>query len=236
MQKSKELIVGIPLYNGCTLMDFAGATQVFAAPPSGFKPIWLAAEASVSTTEGVNVLPNYHFDEHPPIDILFVPGGGSTGVTPTMENDVFLNFLRKVNKHTTHTGSVCTGAFILAAAGILHNCSATTYWSQIPTLELLAKKMHLAIPPGFPRFLPDPQGKIFTGGGISSSVDLALDLVLKIKGKKTAELTQLFIQYQPGPPVNSGDPSTAPPAVTAELLKEGKSFTEAMTKAVKKLL
>ncbi|MFC0186322.1 cyclohexyl-isocyanide hydratase [Pseudarcicella hirudinis] len=240
MSKDKELIVGIPLYNGCTLMDFAGATQVFGAP-YGFKPIWLASEASIKTSEDVNVLPNYSFDYHPHIDILFVPGGDGPGVSSTMEDETYLNFLRKTNKTTIKTGSVCTGAFILAAAGLLHDCEATTYWSQIPTLKLLAEKMRLLIPKGYPRYLPDseahiPESKIFTGGGISSSIDLALKIVLDLKGKQTAEKTQLFIQYEPNPPVNSGDPSVAPPAITKELLEEGKDFTAIMTAAVEKLL
>lgn len=235
MNKNKTLLVGIPLYDGCTLMDFAGATQVFAAP-FGFKPIWLAAEASITTTEGMTVLPNYHFDHHPDIDILFVPGGGSTGVTASMQNPLYLEFIRRVSKKALWSGSVCTGAFILAAAGILHNCKATTYWSQIPTLALLAEKLKLEIPAGFPRFLPDERRKIFTGGGISSSVDLALELVHRIKGKKAAEQTQLFIQYEPGPPFNAGDPSVAPAAITKELRAAGKDYTKAMRAAVKKLL
>jgi len=235
MKKEKDLIVGIALYNDCTLMDFAGATQVFATP-YGFKPVWISAENSITTSEGVTVLPNYKFDCHPHIDILFIPGGGSTGVTTTMQDKVFLNFVRKVASTAQWKGSVCTGAFILAAAGILKNCKATTYWSQIPTLALLSKKMNLTIPKGYPRFLPDERKKIFTGGGISSSLDLALDLVLKIKGKETAQKAQLFIQYEPGPPVNSGDPSVAPKKITKELLEGGKDYTEALTQAVEKLL
>jgi cyclohexyl-isocyanide hydratase len=234
-KKEKELIVGIPLYNDCTLMDFAGATQVFAAP-FGFKPVWLAMESSITTSEGVKVLPNYHFDFHPRIDILFVPGGGSVGVTSAMENKAYLDFIRKAAATASWKGSVCTGAFILAAAGILKNCRATTYWNQIPTLGLLAKKMNLTIPKGYPRFLPDVRRKIFTGGGISSSLDLALDLVLKIKGKNAAEKTQLFIQYEPAPPVNSGDPSVAPPKITSALKEAGTGYTNAMIEAVKKLL
>lgn len=235
MKKDKVLIVGIPLYNGCTLMDFAGATQVFSAP-FGFKAIWLAAESSITTTEGVSVLPNYNFDLHPPIDILFIPGGGSDGVTAMMENEIYLNFIRKVAAKSLWKGSVCTGAFILAAAGLLKNCKATTYWSQIPTLALLAKKMNLDIAKGYPRFLVDEKNKTLTGGGISSSLDLALDLVLRIKGKEAAQKTQLFIQYEPGPPVNSGDPSVAPPKITKALRDAGADFTKAMTAAVDKLL
>ncbi len=235
MEGTESIIVGIPLYHNCTLMDFAGATQVFAAP-FGFKPIWIANDAVIVTTEGVPVTPNYTFEDCPTIDILFIPGGNSDGVGATMENNEYLDFIRKVSKTTLWKGSVCTGAFILAASGVLNNCLATTYWSQIPTLELLASKFNLTIHEGYPRFLLDEKQKIFTGGGISSSLDLALELVLRIKGKEIAELTQLFIQYQPNPPVNSGDPAHAPIEITAILRKQQEAFTKAMVAEVNKLL
>lgn len=235
MDQKKDLIVGMPLYNGCTLMDFAGAAQVFASA-SGFTPIWISNEASITTTENLQVIPDYNFDNHPKVDILFVPGGGDEGVISCMNDKVFLDALVKISKTATWNGSVCTGAFVIAASGILKDCSATTYWSQIPNLKLLAKKMNLVIPRGYPRFLIDEKNHKFTGGGISSSVDLALDLVLKIGGLETAEKTQLSIQYAPGPPINSGDPSEAPKRITMEVTKTQASFIKNMRVAVEDLL
>lgn len=239
----KILIVGIPLYQNCTLMDFAGATQVFNTP-FGFNAIWISNDEKIVTTEGVTVVPNYNFENCPPIDILFIPGGGTqssivaplTGVPAAMQNKDLLNFITKTAITAQWKGSVCTGAFILAAAGILKDTRATTYWSQIPTLGLLAPKLNLSIPKGYPRFLFDKKNKIFTGGGISSSLDLALEIVLKIKGKETAQKTQLFIQYQPNPSISSGDPTHAPKKITSELREAGVTFTEIMIQAVEKLL
>ncbi|MFB3132821.1 MAG: hypothetical protein ACE10K_09915, partial [Rhodothermales bacterium] len=78
---SKPFRVGFPLYPNCTLVDFAGATQVFAFTSRRFKPIWLAPTMdSIVTSEGVSVVPNYTFDEaknHRPLDMLFIPGGGT---------------------------------------------------------------------------------------------------------------------------------------------------------------
>lgn len=236
MEGTETMIVGVLLYHNCTLMDFAGATQVFAAP-FGFKPIWIANnDAAIVTTEGVSVIPNYTFEDCPAIDILFIPGGNSDGVGAAMENDEYLDFIRKASETALWKGSVCTGAFILATSGILNNCLATTYWSQIPTLQLLASKFNLTIPKGYPRFLLDEEQKIFTGGGISSSLDLALELVLRIKGKEIAELTQLFIQFQPNPPVNSGDPAHTPIEIAGILRKQQEGFTKAMVAEVNKLL
>ncbi|WP_296149858.1 DJ-1/PfpI family protein [uncultured Flavobacterium sp.] len=235
MNNDKVIRVGIPLYEDCTLMDFAGATQVFSAP-FGFEVIWLSNKEKIKTSENVSVVPNYNFENHPPIDILFIPGGGPKGVPETMSDKTYLEFIKKVSETAIWRGSVCTGAFLLAAAGVLKNCDATTYWSQIPTLGLLAEKMNLKIAPGYPRYLIDEDNKIFTGGGISSSLDLALELVLRIKGLEIAQKTQLFIQYEPKPPIDSGDPSVAPTAITQELEAAGAGYTKALTAAVEKLL
>ncbi len=158
------------------------------------------------------------------------------GVISTMNNDVYLDFIRKISKTTIWNGSVCTGAFILVAAGILKNCMATTYWSQIPTLKLFSKKLNLNIPNGYPRFLLDEESKIFTGGGISSSLDLALELVLKIKGLEIAQKTQLYIQYEPEPSIDSGDPDHAPSYITDELRIESIGYSKALKNELEKLL
>jgi cyclohexyl-isocyanide hydratase len=241
MSNGKNLVVGIPLYNNCTLMDFAGATQVFSAP-FGFETIWLASGPVITTTENVSVVPNYNFLYHPPIDILFVPGGDSTGVSAQMFDKGYQDFLKTNSKKAIWTGSVCTGAFILAAAGLLNGFDGddvkgvTTYWSQIPNLALLKDKFHFKVAKGFPRFTFDRKLKRFSGGGISSSVDLALKLVEIIKGKEVAEKTQLFIQYAPDPSTSSGDPGQAPPEIVKELTAFEADFTAAMKQAVQKIL
>lgn len=236
MATEKELIVGIPLYQGCTLVDFAGATQVFART-EGMKVIWLCNDASVNISEGVTVLPNYSFDYHPDIDILFVPGGGPEGVLAAMQNPDLLQFIQKNWATAQWRGSVCTGVFILAAAGVLRDCEATTYWSQIPTLQLLAEKLNLEVHDHYyPRYIIDEQQRVFTGGGISSALDLALELVIKIKDIPTAQAAQLMIQYQPEPPINAGIPSEAPPEIVADQMKGGKYYRDVLMPAIIKIL
>jgi cyclohexyl-isocyanide hydratase len=233
-KKAQTIIVGIPLYQDCTLMDFAGAAQVFGSA-EGFKPILLANEV-ITTTEGVIVQPNYPLSKHPKIDVLFVPGGGSDGVSAAMQDKALLRFLKRTAKNATWYGSVCTGAFVLVAAGLLYDTEATTYWSQLSTLRLVEDKMKLIVPEDYPRFIINKKKKTFTGGGISSSVDLSLELVRTIHGKRQAELTQLNIQYQPDPSTNAGDPAHAPKAVTAQTRKAQAGFTAAMVKATERLL
>jgi len=236
-QDSPNFTVVFPLYSGLTLMDFAGASEVFAMAP-GFTVLWLGATMDpIVTSENLHVVPNTTFDKAPDhIDILFIPGGYYEGVQEAMFDPVYQGFLKKAISNATWVGSVCTGAFVLAAAGGLNNCQATTYWSQLPNLALLKDKFNITVAEGYPRYLVDVETKRFTGGGISSSLDLALELLSIIKGDDIAEQTQLSIQYAPAPPVHAGDPSQAPPQITEEVLAGQAQFIAEMHDAVVKLI
>jgi cyclohexyl-isocyanide hydratase len=223
-------LVIFPLYNGSTLLDFAGATQVFAF--AGFKPIWVAPTSDpIKTTEGVQVLPGVTFDSvrGKEIEILFVPGGGKK-VGEVMQDSMFVDFLREVGGSARYAGSVCTGAFILAAAGLLDGFEATTYWSQRENLALFPR---VRVAAGYPRWVID--GNRFTGGGVSSSMDLALELVRLIAGPAQSMAAQLDCQYAPDPPFASGDPGQAPPEVTEAVRKSQESLTRAMSLAVERV-
>ncbi len=243
MPSARQITVGFPLYDGTTLLDFAGASQVFPFARTdtlSFRCIWLAAaKCPVETTEGVSVVPTATFDYHPPLDVVFVPGGGAQGVVWAMSDPAYQGFLRRVAAEPTRPwmGSVCTGAFPLAAARLLDGCEVTTYWSQIPNLGLLAKKMNLRVAPDYPRYLVDEARRRFTGGGISSSIDLALELVKHFAGQQAAEAAQLSVQYAPHPPTNTGDPSVAPPALTAaQRVAQQAGFIDPIRVAVEALI
>ncbi len=230
---SATVTVGFPLYPGCTLLDFAGATQVFAYAP-GFRVVWIAATLDpVPTTESVSVMPGATFDDHPPLSIVFVPGGGSDGVSAAMLDPAFQAWLKRVAGDAEWIGSVCTGAFILATAGLLDGCQATTYWSARPVLELFPD---VELAPGYPRWLLAEEKKRFSGGGISSSIDLALKLVDTIAGREAAETCQLFVQYAPSPPVHAGDPTEASPELLIGVTQSQASFTAALIATTKQVL
>jgi cyclohexyl-isocyanide hydratase len=238
-ENSNPVVVGFPLYDGVTLMDFVGASDVFSVAYGNFLPIWLAEEKRpIKTSAGTFVYPNYSFDEtHPAIDILYVPGGHADGViNNAMFNQAYQSFIQTTAATAQWSGSVCVGAFIVAAAGLLNNCTVTTYWSQLNNLSLLANEYNIKIPSGYPRGVIDPTQKRFTGGGISSSVDLALMLVETIKGKWMAEASQLYIQYAPNPPANTGDPAQAPPQLLKQVLISQASTTKLYYDAVQRLL
>lgn len=230
---SSTITVGFPLYPGCTLLDFAGATQVFAYTP-GFEVVWIAATRDpVPTTESVSVLPSATFDDHPPLSILFMPGGGSDGVGAAMLDPVFQGWLKQAAEQAEWVGSVCTGAFILAAAGLFDGCQATTYWSARPVLALFPD---IELVPGYPRWSLDEEKKRFSGGGISSSIDLALKLVEVIAGRDAAQTSQLFVQYAPSPPVHAGDPTEASPELVISVTQSQASFTAGLIAATKQVL
>ncbi len=230
---SSTITVGFPLYPGCTLLDFAGATQVFAYTP-GFEVVWIAATRDpVPTTESVSVLPSATFDDHPPLSILFMPGGGSDGVGAAMLDPRFQGWLKQTAAQAEWVGSVCTGAFILAAAGLFDGCRATTYWSARPVLALFPD---VELVPGYPRWHLDEENKRFSGGGISSSIDLALKLVETIAGREAAQTSQLFVQYAPSPPVHAGDPTEASPELVIGVTQSQAAFTAGLIAATRQVL
>jgi len=231
---STTTTVGFVLYPGCTLLDFAGATQIFAYTP-GFKVVWIgeALDKPVPTTESITVNPSATFADHPPLDVVFVPGGGSTGVGAAMQDPALMAWLNTVAGDAQWVGSVCTGAFVLAASGLFDCCSVTTYWSARPVLEMFPT---LTVVPGYPRWHVDEDKRRFSGGGISSSLDLALRLVELIADVETAQTTQLMNQYAPQPPVHSGDPTEASPELVIEVTQSQADFTAGMIAATKKVL
>ncbi|GAB4198855.1 MAG: hypothetical protein Tsb002_34030 [Wenzhouxiangellaceae bacterium] len=227
--------VGFPLYQGATLLDFAGATQVFGFA-EGFEAVWLAAALEpVLTTENVSVMPTATFDDHPDLDLVFVPGGSADGVIWAMNDPGYQAFIKRNAATAEWVGSVCVGAFILAAAGVLDGVKATTYWSQLHNLALFpAIDVDTR---NYPRYLPEPVDAHFSGGGVSSSIDLALAIVQQLAGVEIAHKTQLGIQYAPNPPLQAGDPGQAPAAITAAVrASQQDSFIQPIRQAVLDLL
>ena len=234
---SDQPLVVFPLYEGSTLLDFAGATQIFSF--AGFKAVWAAPEiAPVTTTEGVQVMPGCTFAEvvnqpvNQPITVLFVPGGGSKLADVMLDpQQTYVNFLKAAAPGAQYAGSVCTGAFLLATAGLLDGYEASTYWSQRENLALFP---NVRVSAGYPRWVI--HGTRFTGGGISSSIDLALELVNLISGPTQSMSTQLGTQYAPDPPFRSGDPGQAPPEVTEAARKSQGDFIATIRLATEKVL
>lgn len=205
---SATTIVAIPIFPDATVLDFVGPYQVLADLPNT-RPVLVAASMEpVLTDEGMKVMPDHAFADCPRVDVLLVPGG--PGQVQAMEDERLMTFLRTRGPDARWVTSVCTGALLLAWAGLLDGYHATTHWGALPCLALFPK---VKVAEGYPRFVVD--GNRVTGGGVSSGIDQALELARLLQGGRAAAIDQLLNQYAPHPPLSAGDPSIAPPDVLA---------------------
>jgi len=197
----KSLQIAILLYPGVTALDAVGPLEVLSRLPNSEVRFVGKEIGPVITEEGALLLGVTHtLAETPSPDIVLVPGGTTT--PSQMIDDDVLAWLREVHETTTWTTSVCTGALILGAAGILKGLPATTHWYKMSVLKIMGAK-------------PEPNerivraGKVVTSAGVSAGIDLALWLAGEIAGRERAEAIQLTIEYDPHPPFDAGHMSKA---------------------------
>ncbi len=145
-------------------------------------------------------------------DIVVIPGGT---ITRSMAHDrhPLTHWIKSVHPSTTWTTSVCTGALMLGAAGLLRGLTATTHWQAVDALEA-----HGAT---YTEQRVVRQGKIITGAGVSAGIDMALTLLAEVAGQVVAEGVQLGMEYDPQPPFDSGAPSKADPALVEFMVALG---------------
>jgi transcriptional regulator GlxA family with amidase domain len=199
--RDRPFQIAILLYPGVTALDAVGPWEVLSRMPNT-EVRFVGKEVGPLMTEGgALVLGVTHtVAETPSPDLVLVPGGTTT--PGQMVDDEVLNWLRKVHKTTTWTASVCTGALILGAAGILKGLPATTHWYKMGVLRIMGAKPR-------PNERIMHSGKIVTAAGVSAGIDLALWLAGEIAGREQAEAIQLTIEYDPHPPFNAGHMSKA---------------------------
>jgi cyclohexyl-isocyanide hydratase len=172
--------------------------------------IWKSRESVVSST-GLRLEPNSTFEDCPQLDVVCVPGG--VGVNPLLVDEEVLDFLRRQAATARFVTSVCTGALVLGAAGLISGKRATTPWASHDLLAAFG-----AIPTQA-RVVRD--GALMTGGGVTAGIDFALALVAELAGLETAQAIQLQLEYAPEPPFEAGTPSSALAEVVALLGKRG---------------
>jgi cyclohexyl-isocyanide hydratase len=192
--------VGLVLFPDLTQLDLTGPYEVFARMPATKVHLVAASPEPVRSEKGLTMIPDATFDRVGPLDIICVPGG--PGVNRMMEDAVLLGFLRAQAQHARYVTSVCTGALLLGAAGLLRGYRATTHWLSLDLLPLFGAQ------PVDERVVID-RNRI-TGGGVTAGIDFGLVVAAQLFGSTVAQEIQLMIEYNPDPPFSSGSPKTAP--------------------------
>lgn len=195
--------VGIYIYDDAEVLDFSGPFEVFSTAnrlsnPQNIFNVFLVAENSGTSSSsnitlpikargGYNVLPHYDFTNHPNIDVLIVVGGVHTH---ELNKAAVINWVAQQDKSANVVASVCTGAFILAQAGVLNGLNVTTHWEDIndlqqayPNLTVISGKRWV------------DEGKYITSGGISAGIDMSLHLVSKLVNIQLAENTAKQMEF-----------------------------------------
>lgn len=186
----------IYLYNGLTVLDAVGPYEILSRlPGANVKFVSKEKGLIVSDTHFLKLVAEYTIYEIDSADILIIPGS-VVGFLRESKDMTLLNWIQKINQTTKWTTSVCSGSIILAAAGLLKDKKATSHWAS---LHLLTDYNAIPIEERYVK-----EGKIITAQGVSAGIDMALFLVSELIGIEKAKAYQLFIEYNPNPPFDSG--------------------------------
>jgi cyclohexyl-isocyanide hydratase len=196
---------GMLVFPNLTQLDLTGPYEVLARVPGAETLLLWKTLEPVRSEHGLTILPMATLSSCPPLDLVLVPGGA--GINPLLEDAEVLSFLRRVAEEARYVVSVCTGSLVLGAAGLLRGRRAASHWMSRDLLRSFGAE------PVAQRVVVD--GKLYTGGGVTAGIDVALTVAAEIAGRAAAEAIQLGIEYDPEPPFASGSPEQADPAVLA---------------------
>jgi transcriptional regulator GlxA family with amidase domain len=196
--------ITILLYEKLAAQDAVGPYEVFRCVPGWEIQFAGLRVGEVRAEGGLGLLVDRTLDEVTEADLVLVPGG--IGSDALLENEAVLSWLREIDTVTKWTISVCTGALLLGAAGLLQGKRATSNWLALDELPKYGAEV---VAGG--RWVED--GKTITSAGVTAGIDMALHLVGREAGPEVAQAVQLGIEYDPDPPFDSGSPEKAPPEI-----------------------
>jgi transcriptional regulator GlxA family with amidase domain len=191
---------GIVLFDGVEELDWVGPWEVLTSwkalfPEDQIDVFTLSPDGEVvNCAKGARMLPDHSYVDHPPIDVLIYPGGRGTRLQ--LGDNRVRSWVREIASSARLVASVCTGALVLADAGLLDGRPATTHWASVDLLQSLGKDIDVR---ASERFVDD--GNVVTSAGISAGIDMALHLVARLGSLERARRVRRQIQYDPGPPV-----------------------------------
>lgn len=204
--------IGIYLYDGFQTLDAMGPYETLAEMGGGIKVFFVGQKKGwVKNQRGLKIAVDSSIAEVKQLDILVIPGGAIETFLQTQDSSV-LNWIRRIDEHSIYTTSVCTGAWILGATGLLREKQATTNWYRAE--EMLARYgAHFRNQ----RWVQD--GKYWTSAGVTAGIDMSLAIIKDLMGEQFTQGIMLNLEYDPHPPVQGGTPEKSPALIT-EMMRE----------------
>ena len=210
VSKNRPMHVNIIAVPDMVQLDITGPYEVLARTPGWTVDMVAATPEAVRTDRGLRLLPNVTRATARPSNILVIPGG--TGIDTAMLDAEWVDYVRKESANCDYVFGVCTGSLLLGAAGLLKGKRAGGHWQARDMLSQFGATV------SNDRMTRD--GNIYTSGGVTSGIDMALRVVADIAGLETAQKIQLAMEYDPAPPFAGGTPYTSPPEIVAAVLKD----------------
>jgi transcriptional regulator GlxA family with amidase domain len=199
---------GLLIFEGAEELDFTGPWEVFTASAmlrdQGDRAVLIAEHPGpVRCSKGMRVLADHTFGDHPPLDVLLVPGG--MGTRREVSNPAVIDWIQATSATVTWTTSVCTGALLLHEAGPARGRRVATHHSFEDALQ---ERGDITVVRDA-RYVVD--GRVVTSQGVSAGIDMALWLVGRIHGREHARAVRRYIQYEPAPPYLADEPAEPGP-------------------------
>ncbi|WP_321958420.1 DJ-1/PfpI family protein [Burkholderia cenocepacia] len=208
---TEPLNILIVNYDGGTLLDFAGPSEIFHRLPNTNVRYASLDGGNVTLEFGVVYGKTERLADIDRTDVILVPGGSdlSAPMRPAYQAQI-----RRLAESAKHVTSVCNGSLVLAATGVLDGKRSACHWAFV---NKLAEYGAIPVPD---RFVEDDNGRFMSGGGVTAGIDFALRVAAKLRGQQAAEYTQLVVEYDPDPPFHSGHPREARPELVAMVDKK----------------
>ena len=229
--------IGFVIFAGITQLDFTGPFEVLCrlgTPPSTLTPskfpqakthVVAKTMQPVLSDRGLGIMPTCTFEACPPLDLICVPGGA--GVVEALTDVEIVDFIRRQGAGAEYVTSVCMGAFLLGAAGLLKGRRAATHWAYVDLLPLVGAHHEKG------RVVRD--GNVFTAGGVTSGIDFAFRIVAELAGPEVAQAIQLGIEYDPSPPFDVGHPDKASATAMELMVKRNEVAHAGIQRALENL-
>jgi len=201
--------IAILLFNNFTALDVVGPYEVLSRLPDTKIYFVGPDKKDYEDSYGLKMLAEYSINDISEADVLLIPGG--YGVDDILKNTEIIEWIKKIDRTSKWTVSVCSGALLLAEAGLLIDKKCTTHWKRKDQLR------NYKVDVINERYVHD--GKIITSAGVSAGIDMALYMVSIIENEQAAKMIQLSIEYDPNPPFDCGSPDKVPQEMIDKLKK-----------------